>query len=851
MIHYIIAAGIGAFLGSQSKKSKKSYAHGGEVDYLEYSEIFDVLKDKIDDAVEDISSTYDQAYDSQGEEVEHESRSGFIPYTNGGYSSKWFEYINMLSGSGTNLPTSVLDKEMQRQVDYIYELAKDRFVEENEELVKEIGEDKVNYHDLNELGYGDEAESLSEMENDMGDDSILMQVEAMYYAPHNDRGIDGKNTIRLSGSVNLEAPYHRRGNLDDYIESEFTFNSVEELETKMDSNLKKVIGWFEGDNYSESKRELKIRRMAKGGALSSDTSDVYFFAYEEFMKNGKKFKSEKELYDFVNDGYAFPKYSKKSVKSAFESLNKYEYAKGGKVKPVKLDFEYEGKPVSFSFTPESGEYRTHYDSDNPDERFHIDYDEDYEYISVSVYADDDSEAEEVYGQAIKTEDKMFYLAKGGSTYAKGGSVEKINSILEKIEDGQRFILSKYHSTRKLKDGTYEIMTAPKNEDEGDLSKGVRLKTYKDYSKFKNAVIRHLKSPTSRINSKFAKGGVTPHYNVIALEHRHNLQYGDSQRFATEKEAIEWGMKQFKSDDVGLVEIDRVRENGLTDMVFRINDTYPLGERVVMKPYAKGGRVRYMLNGFEERINYILDSTNGVEVAREGSLEDGDLVIYFETKDDYEKGGKTANQILSFSFNLDNVSLKQIVEIVEIYTKDWRTSGDISNVNMHVTLSKSKAHELELALKGEDVYDIERRESRFAKGGQTIPPITNYHKNIMGTLSFDLKVKGMRKPQDFIVYPIREKTDTISIQSDKKFGEINILTGKGILSKSGSAMYHLSLDKARSNVNEFQLSKGEVQELKTQIKSTTGKSVGGSFVKSDNSAADLLEKGGKVRKKVKK
>ena len=57
-----------------------------------------------------------------------------------------------------------------------------------------------------------------------------------------------------------------------------------------------------------------------------------------------------------------------------------------------------------------------------------------------------------------------------------------------------------------------------------------------------------------------------------------------------------------------------------------------------KSYAEGGRVRYMLNGFEERINYILDSTNGVEVAREGSLEDGDLVIYFETKDDYAKGG---------------------------------------------------------------------------------------------------------------------------------------------------------------------------------------------------------------------
>ena len=56
--------------------------------------------------------------------------------------------------------------------------------------------------------------------------------------------------------------------------------------------------------------------------------------------------------------------------------------------------------------------------------------------------------------------------------------------------------------------------------------------------------------------------------------------------------------------------------------------------------SKGGRVRYMLNGFEENLNYILDSTNAVEVAREGSKEGGDLVIYFETKDDdFAKGGK--------------------------------------------------------------------------------------------------------------------------------------------------------------------------------------------------------------------
>ena len=353
--------------------TNSSYAHGGEVDDLEYSEIYDVLKDKIDDAVEDISSTYEQAYDSQGEEVEHESRSGFIPYTNGGYSSKWFEYINMLSGSGASLPTSVLDKEMQRQVDYSYELAKDRFVEENEELVKEIGEDKVNYHDLYELGYGDEAESLSEMESDMGDDSILMEVEAMYYAPHNERGIDGKNTIRLSGSVNLEAPYHRRGNLDDYIESEFTFNSVEELETKMDSNLKKVIGWFEGDNYSESKRELKIRRMAKGGKTdeyvaitlkpkksayrggkgeiyknmqlfydtinSTDNKDKYEFIHSLFISDSRKSDpkdiSEIKVY-MIGEKSGFDDVEKRGLYDFFDLVKTKEevkdYAKGGSIK---------------------------------------------------------------------------------------------------------------------------------------------------------------------------------------------------------------------------------------------------------------------------------------------------------------------------------------------------------------------------------------------------------------------------------------------------------------------------------------------------------------------------------------
>ena len=48
MIQYIIAAGFGLWLGSQSKKSKKSYAHGGEVDYDEIIQsISEIRYDKL------------------------------------------------------------------------------------------------------------------------------------------------------------------------------------------------------------------------------------------------------------------------------------------------------------------------------------------------------------------------------------------------------------------------------------------------------------------------------------------------------------------------------------------------------------------------------------------------------------------------------------------------------------------------------------------------------------------------------------------------------------------------------------------------------------------------------------
>ena len=108
--------------------------------------------------------------------------------------------------------------------------------------------------------------------------------------------------------------------------------------------------------------------------------------------------------------------------------------------------------------------------------------------------------------------------------------------------------------------------------------------------------------------------------------------------------------------------------------------------------------------------------------------------------------------------------------------------------------------------------------------------------IMGTAEFNLKVKGMRKPQNFCVYPIKEADPLITIQSDRRIAQIDINTGKGKINKKsysgGAYFHHLS----HSPLMEFQLSESDLQALKEVIFNTASKRAGSSIVKSDNSGA---------------
>lgn len=70
-----------------------------------------------------------------------------------------------------------------------------------------------------------------------------------------------------------------------------------------------------------------------------------------------------------------------------------------------------------------------------------------------------------------------------------------------------------------------------------------------------------------------------------------------------------------------------------------------------------------------------------------------------------------------------------------------------------------------------------------------------HTNLLGTVSFEAQFKGMRRSQDWIVYPIPdENIDRIKVQSDTRIGYIMLETGLVKMSKphaNGAYNQHLA------------------------------------------------------------
>ena len=331
----------------------KKHAKGGGIDDISYEKVFNVLKENIDESIDGLSNIYQQSSDFTGEEIEHKFRDGFIPYTNGGYELSWYEYVSMMDSAGYTLPTEKLKAEMQRHVDYSYELAKDTFKETYPEIVEELGEENIDYNSLYDAGYSDEAEELSnwEMENMSNEDTIRCSVIAYYYEPTNDKGEDGKHTIALQGDINLEAPYHRKGKNDDFTEVKFTFDSIKELKSKLENGLKDTINWFNGSKSTGSDDSF-----AKGGRLSDKATYLGKRDIESIRTVYGQTIAGKKLLD---GNYVKGKLNKPKMSRVQFEEEVYEYAEGGEAKELEgekllhkiynsqVDWEEKGKETGY------------------------------------------------------------------------------------------------------------------------------------------------------------------------------------------------------------------------------------------------------------------------------------------------------------------------------------------------------------------------------------------------------------------------------------------------------------------------------------------------------------------------
>ena len=598
------------FENAEEIYKKGVFEKGGKT--ISREDIVNVLKDELEDVLEDANQEY-EGQEITGEEVEYKSRDGFIPYTDGGYEYRFFAYGNHLTGSGKSLPTNTLDAELERVENLNYEYGKERFAEDYPEIVKELGEENIDYDSLSEAGYDSEADDLDNF-SISDDDSIMFEVEAFYYNPDNDKGIDGKHTIVLSGSVNMEAPYHRTGNYEDYTQDKFTFDSIEDLKEKLQKGIDKISKWFDGENYKEG-RELKMGRFAKGGSIGETNSivnglkkgDTIEISFGSSISNTNKValkvrsrnkvrkgRVDKITFENINNPQSskFYAYERGDGKWGFAmgdmaisniSITK-SYAKGGKTAKYKAGDKVYYLPKLSGFDnskPLTVKY-VNYEKDSLSESMGIKttpkYKYNFENSSLGAVEDDLSKR----------------YAKGGVTEKDQQSIIQEGSVIEYVDEdgdysadiGYRDFYGKnmyyiwFNGTIVHSSITYKSMLRKLNQLKEDYNLEYRGVKYE-----KGGSIRRTNNSSLLRYTNFEDGWIfnlvklNPFRNNDGLRYKGNVKYGISRSGPGKKQEI-WQFENLKE------------ANKKYDELVELGKTYSKIERQgkIESNYAKGGEI---------------------------------------------------------------------------------------------------------------------------------------------------------------------------------------------------------------------------------------------------------------------
>ena len=267
-------------------------------------------------------------------------------------------------------------------------------------------------------------------------------------------------------------------------------------------------------------------------------------------------------------------------------------------------------------------------------------------------------------------------------------------------------------------------------------------------------------------------------------------------------------------------IYKVYETTLNNGKFVKYPTYRIGRD--MKPYSK---LKYVLKALDKKV---YDENFDVEnnYAKGGSLSEKEQILealenYDSDDNEFEEDQQffVTDDLLGFIRGLKVSDKESIVEALSDYDGDdfVVTSPLLSFV--------------------ENINVIDN----YAKGGEIAKAeILGLSRNIMGTTDIEMKISGMRKPQEFIVYPIGKDDagSVITVQSDTRIGKIDLSTGRGVMSQShsnGAYFVHLQMDK----LTPFTVSESNLEDIKAHIFKTAGSSVGTRAITSDNSGASRV------------
>jgi len=197
----------------------------------------DYVHNTIKEKIETYESVSYENYEMESnlEEVEHVSRSGFMPFQEGGYRLTSFLQLGHLEGSGTCLPDKA-QKRLESKLENLRLGMSDEFKREYPQA-KTI-EGVINYSDAEKLELDSEYETYED-EWINGDESIMFILGA-HYKDKNEHPIDSNECLCYL-TYNFEAPYHRDGRDEICYLEEFTFENKEELQAGLNKAFTKLI----------------------------------------------------------------------------------------------------------------------------------------------------------------------------------------------------------------------------------------------------------------------------------------------------------------------------------------------------------------------------------------------------------------------------------------------------------------------------------------------------------------------------------------------------------------------------------------------------------------------------------